>query len=181
MLCLWQFCAEQGAGLSHLEALGIHQSLPDLPPPAEVRSTLTRGSLLLTPPPPPPPAPQPCTRRARSQAGFVSAASWAPFSWVCSGPFTQVTGTCSLFVSMSLLPTPPHPLRGVQVCVCRAASLSPVSGGSWPGAKKPPSLCLFVPASIPRAFQVSSEDSKYIEKEGLCDLARAAEGQKGEV
>lgn len=95
------------------------RSLPGLPPPAEVRRTLTLRSLPSTPNPAPHVAPGgQYLRQALSQQppGLHSHRS-AP------GLFTQVTGTCSLFVSTCHCSSVP-PKRQPQRCVPRAPSLS---------------------------------------------------------
>lgn len=69
-------------------------------------------------------APLSCTGRAKDLLLlFVSAASWVPFSWVWSWPFTQVTCTCCILMIMALLPTLPAK-REPQQCVPGAPSLS---------------------------------------------------------
>lgn len=69
-----------------------------------------------------PSGPLSCTGRAKDLL-FISAASWVPFSWVCSWPFTQVTCTCCILMIMAPLPTLP-PKREPQQCVPCAPSLS---------------------------------------------------------
>lgn len=125
------FCTGGSSVLSkELEALGIHGSFPGLPP--------QPGSGPAFPL-------YPCSPVAlggqKISGLFVSAASWALFSWVCSWPFTQVTHTCFLFVS-TCLHSPPCLLRGSHSNVFPEPHPFPFTHlrGSWPGAGKAPSL-----------------------------------------